>query len=130
MKYRDQFKQAEKNGETEVISSIFKKEWSKNEEIVGKLISMTEITDAKFDKAYYSYLFATDEGNIKAALGAGVDQEVRPFMRVGETYLVRFKGKIDTGKGSPMKVFEVIRRKPKTEPDLEDVGQSELPLEE
>jgi len=130
LKYKDLYKQAEKNGQTEVISSIFKKDWSRNEEIVGRLVSLTEITDAKFDKAYFSYLFATDEGNIKTALGAGVDQEVRPFMRLGETYLVRFKGKIDTGKGSPMKQFEVVRIKPEAEPGAEDIGQPGLPLEE
>jgi len=124
------YTQAQKNGQTKPISSIFKKEWKNKEEIIGRLISLAEITDPKFQKSYFSYLFNTDDGNIKTALGAGVDQEVRPFMKIGEIYWIQFTGLVDTGKGSPMKTFKVEHIVTDQEPDLSDVGQVELPLEE
>ncbi|GAH61399.1 unnamed protein product [marine sediment metagenome] len=109
MKYRDQYKQAQKNGDVRAISSVMKKDWGKNEDIIGVLKNVSQVHNDKYDSDYYSYLFATDDGNIKCSLGAAVDQDVRPFMKLGELYLVRFKGEVDTGKGNPMKQFEIMR---------------------
>jgi hypothetical protein len=130
MKYKEMYSQAQKNNQTEAISSIFKKEWKKNEEIIGRLINIQPVQDPKFNKEYYSYLFNTDDGNIKTALGAGVDGEVRPFMVTGEVYRVQFQGTVDTGKGSPMKVFKVEHIITDQEPEHSDVGQSddEIPI--
>lgn len=121
MKYADIEKQARKNNALQPISSIFKKDWKKGETITGRLISMTEITSDKFKSTYFSYLFNTDDGNIKTALGAGVDQEVRPFMKVGQIFVIISKGTQDIGKGSNMKVFDVLRV-----PEEGDSAESEV----
>lgn len=120
MKYADIVKEARKNDALQPISSTFKKDWKKGESFVGRLMSMTELTSDKFKSTYISYLFNTDEGNIKTALGAGVDQEVRPFMRCGQVFIVTSKGKVNTGKGNEMKVFDVVRV-----PEGEESGDTE-----
>lgn len=107
MKYADIYKEARKNDNVQSISSVFKTDWKKGEVVMGRLISITELESPKFNKKYFSYLFNTDEGNIKTSLGAGVDAEVKPFMKYGEIYRVEYKGDKDIGKGKPMKIFDV-----------------------
>lgn len=123
MKYRDQYKQAMKNGDVRAISSVMKKDWSRNEDIVGVLKNVSQVHNDKFDSDYNSYLFATDDGNIKCSLGAAVDQDVAPFMKLGELYLVRYKGDVDTGKGNPMKQFEIMRVPSDVTDEVDNVGQ-------
>lgn len=125
MTYKDQYKQATKAGEVRSISSILKKEWNKNEDLIGVLKSITPIHNEKLNSDYFSYLFSTDDGNIKCALGAGVDQDVKPFMRVGELYCIRFKGMQATGKGNDMKVFEVMRVPSDITDEQPETGQVE-----
>ena len=123
MTYADQYKQATKRGDVRAISSVLKKEWKKNEDLIGVLKSITPVHNVKLDSDYFSYLFSTDDGAIKCALGAGVDQDVKPFMRVGELYCVRFKGEVNTGKGNPMKVFEIMRVPSDLTEEVPEVGQ-------
>lgn len=107
MSYADVYKEARKNENVQSISSVFKTDWKKGEIILGRLISITELQSPKFNKSYFSYLFNTDDGNFKTSLGAGVDAEVKPFLKYGEIYRIEYKGDKDIGKGSPMKVFDV-----------------------
>lgn len=123
MTYSDQYKQAEKNGNVKSIGCTLKKEWKKNEELIGVLKGVTPMHNQRINSDYFSYVFATDKGAIKCALGAGVDQDVKPFMKIGELYLVRFKGMLNTGKGNEMKVFEIKRVPSDLTDDEPDTGQ-------
>lgn len=125
MKYADMVREAKKNDSLEKITSVFKKDWKKGEVLTGRLMSMEPIENEKMKSKYFSYLFNTDEGNVKTALGAGVDREVRPFMEVGRVYIITFKGTEDIGKGREMKRFEIVHVALGEEAEVALAGPSE-----
>lgn len=82
--------------------------WEKSgQQIIGCFISRNEVTGTLGGKAYYQYLFDTDEGRVKFSLGSSADGEVGATLVPGQVYGVTYKGKEKIKGGRQVNRFNV-----------------------
>ena len=111
---------AKRSGATKSLSPDFH-EWKKTgQTLVGKFVASSPIKSTLSEDTYNHYLFETDEGLIKFALGGATDKEAGILMIPGRVYVVEYQGKIDISSGRRVNKFGVS--------ELTDLD--ETPLEE
>ncbi len=93
MKYAEAYSKAKKEKRTETITPEYVTFEKEKAFVVGQFIGYAAVASSQGDGYYNQYLFNTDVGLVKFALGNATDKEIIPLMRVGEVYHVEFQGK-------------------------------------
>jgi len=93
MKFIEAHKKAEKEERTEKITPEYVTFEKEKAFVVGQFIGYAEVASSQGDGFYNQYLFNTDIGLVKFAVGSATDKEIIPLMRIGEVYHVEFHGK-------------------------------------
>jgi hypothetical protein len=115
MGYKEIYEKAKNEGQVKELTAQYK-EWKQpNDIIVGKFISTNKVQSRLGGSEYNQYLFETDEGLIKFALGAITDHEALPLMKPGGIYAIEYQGKQQIQGGRQVNRFNV------TEVDTSDV---------
>ena len=105
MSYTDEYKKAKESGALRQITAEYH-EWKKEKDfIIGRFVHVNTVPGKRSDTVYNQYLFETDNGLIKFALGGATDNEAGAMMRKGEVYRVEFKGTEALGGGRRVNKF-------------------------
>lgn len=89
-----------------VTPTYFK--WKKEgDQIIGAYISHAPVQSRLGDKEYNQYIFETDDGMVKFALGRSADNEVTPILAAGVVYAITFQGKESIAGGRSVNRFEI-----------------------
>jgi len=107
MTYEEMYKKAEQSKELQNLTPVFKEFRKKGERIVGKLVSYIDTDSSAGEGTYKQYLFETDEGLVKFALGAATDKEIVPLMNFGKIYAIEFLETIKISGGRNVNKFKV-----------------------
>jgi hypothetical protein len=82
--------------------------WEKEGQcIVGAFISYNPVQSRLGGTEYNQYIFETDNGLIKFALGRSADSEVTPVLAKGVVYAITYQGKERISGGRQVNRFEI-----------------------
>ena len=84
----------------------------KGSKIVGKLKGVAAVQSSLSAGTYNQYLMEADAGLTKFHLGAAVDKEVAPMMRVDQIYYIEYLGKVKISGGRSVNKFKVLEIDP------------------
>lgn len=105
--YREKYRKAVKAKGTRSITPVYR-EWGKDgDQVVGMFLSRTHVQGSLGVEGYFQYLFDTDEGLVKLALGKATDNEVGEAFQKGVVYVITFRGKEKIGGGRTVNKFLV-----------------------
>jgi hypothetical protein len=108
MGYKELAKEAVKSGAAKTLTAKWI-EWSKaGQQIIGKLIAKNIVKSTAGGSDYKQYLFDTDDGHVKFALGSATDSDTGQLMTEGGIYSVTFKGQEKLKGGRKINRFEII----------------------
>ena len=83
-------------------------EWKKEgDKIIGAFITRTEVQSRLGGQSYNQYLFDTDDGLIKFALGRMADSELQDQFVKGGIYAIEYRGKEKIAGGRSVNRFSV-----------------------
>ena len=117
--YKSMYNRAKKDG-TVIKRTAQYKEWDeKGDIIIGKFISANPVQSKMSDGSYNQYLFETDDGLVKFALGKSTDQEVSEILVKFNIYAIEFLGQEDLTGGRRVNKFNVLEIAPPGEPGAE-----------
>ncbi len=108
MKYQEMMEEAEGNKQLRQLTAEYVKFDNAGTKVVGMLMGKNEVQGRLSDKSYTQYLFDTDDGLIKCALGSANDGEAGTLMQVGGIYSITFLGTESMGGGRRVNQFEVV----------------------
>ena len=121
------YEQAKKDKTLKPVTASYKK-WEKDgDEVIGQFVSRSTVDSSMGTGTYFQYLFKTDEGMIKFALGSSNDNEIGAIMSPGLVYRIVYKGKEDLQRGRRVNRFE-CENIPVDAELLEDVADIENPF--
>lgn len=75
--------------------------------IVGRLRGTAEVDSQLGTGTYLQYLFDTDDGLVKFAMGRATDNELRTVLKVGHVYQITFLGTVKIKGGRSVNQFRV-----------------------
>jgi len=107
MGYKDQYKKAKEEKTLENVSPEFMKFTEKGAQIVGKFIASFPVKSTRGEGYYNQYLFETDLGLVKFALGSATDKEISNIVFVGGVYAITYEGKEELTGGHTVNKFKV-----------------------
>lgn len=98
---------AQKNDTLSSLTPLFI-EWKKDGQcIVGKFLSKNSVKSSLSDGTYNQYVFETDGGLVKFALGSAADADFGNTLRAGNVYLITYAGKVKIGQKRHVNKFTV-----------------------
>lgn len=109
MGFREQYNAAEKAKTTVKLSAKYIEFKDKGQVIIGRFIRSNAVQSSLGVGTYLQYLFNTDEGMVKFALGRATDAEAGAMLVVGGVYSITYKGKEKLAGGRQLNVFEVVQ---------------------
>lgn len=126
MNYAELAKQKMKDKQTKELTANYI-EWKEDgQTIIGRYESRNSVKSQSKDGFYYQYLFDTDDGNVKIALGSATDNAAASLMCIGGIYQITYEGKVQLSAGRRMNKFTILELEP---PDENVVGgQSDIPF--
>lgn len=125
--YKELYEQAKKDKSLKPVTASYLR-WEKDgQEVIGQFISKSPVTSSLGKGEYNQYLFKTDEGMVKFALGSSNDNEIGAIMKKGLLYRVIYKGKEDLQNGRRVNRFE-CEHIPADPDELEDLGDVSNPF--
>lgn len=107
MNYQKMYEKAKKAKKLVNKTPAYVKWEKKGEMIIGAFVSSVSIGSKIADGEYNQYLFDTDEGLVKFALGRAADNEVNHIFKEGCVYSVEFLGKEDIQGGKRVNKFSI-----------------------
>lgn len=108
MSYQDLYERAKREDRIADLTPTFH-EWKKEGEfIVGEFVHKAEVTSSLGSGTYYQYLFRTDDGLVKFAVGQATDKEVGPSLVPGRVYAVEYRGQVKIAQGRKVNKFKVL----------------------
>jgi hypothetical protein len=107
MKFSEMKDKAKKAGAVSSLSPTYYEFEKKGASIVGRYKGRGEVSSSLGPGKYFQYLFETDDGLIKCALGAATDKEAGQLMEIGKVYVVTFQGKSKISGGRSVNKFIV-----------------------
>lgn len=126
MGYAEQFKKAKTAKEVKSLSPKYR-EWKKDGDvIVGRFLAKNSVQGQLGGGNYNQYLFDTDAGLTKFALGRATDNEAGILMGIGGVYAVTYHGQEQLKGGRVINRFDIIEIEPPTETVVG--GQGDLPF--
>lgn len=108
MNYKEQLAQARKDKTVKSLSATYVEWKSKGDCIVGRMLSRNTVTGQRGGRAYNQYLFETDDGLVKCALGTATDGEAGALMVIGGVYAITFEGQENLSGGRKINRFTVL----------------------
>ena len=106
--YKKMLEEATKNKATKSIQPVYHDWATDGKHILGVFVSKAEVDSRFAGKGYYQYIFDTDEGLRKVALGRAADNDMAETFSPGMLYSIIFKGKEEIGGNKSVNVFEVL----------------------
>jgi len=106
--YKKSYDEAKKAGKTIERTAKYIKLDTKGEIIVGRFISAQAVASNLGGDTYNQYLFETDEGFIKFALGRAADHEIGAVLIKNCVYAIEFLGQEDLTGGRRVNKFKMV----------------------
>lgn len=126
MGYKEQFEAAKKEGTIKQLSAQFIEWKEKEQSVVGRLVARVAVSSTLSAGQYNHYLFETDEGLVKFALGRATDNEAGQLMGKGGIYSVVYQGQEKISGGRKINRFEITEIEPPIETPVG--GASDIPF--
>ena len=108
MKYDDMYKEAEENKKLKQLTAEYFEFKEKGMGFIGCLKGIQAVTSKLGGSEYNQYLFETDNGLVKCALGRATDGEAGALMKVGTVYSVTFLGSEPLAGGRKVNRFDIF----------------------
>ena len=131
MNYKEMIEQARINKELTQLTAAYVKFDKPGVNVTGLLMGKNPVAGGLSDKSYNQYLFDTDDGLVKCALGSANDGEAGVLMEVGQVYSITFTGQEALAGGRRVNCFDVFAIGPEIETpvggDDDKVPEEETP---
>lgn len=129
MKFTELHNKAAKEKRVEKITPEYVAFEKEKAFVVGQFIGYAAVASSQGEGTYNQYLFNTDAGLIKFAVGNATDKEIIPLMRIGELYHVQFLGKekLDAKRSVNKFLVEHIPITPEERQELELIDIPAIP---
>lgn len=124
--YRKQYNQAVADKTARSLTAKFVEWKDVDQQIVGKLLAKNIVKGSVGGVPYNQYLFDTDEGLVKCALGSATDAEAGQLMQIGGIYSITFGGQEKLKGGHKINRFEVLELGEVSEGSVD--GGSDVPF--
>lgn len=124
MTYKSAYEKAKKEKQLHDLTPKFVEFKEAGACVIGKFIDSVEVSSGSGEGFYNQYLFETDEGLTKFALGGATDKELQTTMKPGGVYYIEFKAKVSLAGGKSVnkfQVYEITPPAPGVEKPAEDV---------
>ena len=105
--YRALYENSKKAKTVKSVTPEYFKWKKEGDQIIGAFISYSPVQSRLGDKEYNQYIFETDEGLVKFALGRSADNEVTPILGRGVVYAITFQGKESIAGGRSVNRFDI-----------------------
>lgn len=126
MTYKSLFDEAKKAKKLVKLAAEYIQFEDKGQQIIGKLLNINHVKSSAGEGYYNQYLFDTDKGKVKFALGTATDTDSGALMKIGGVYSVTYKGQETLSGGRKMNQFDIQLV---VEPTEEPVGGgSDIPF--
>lgn len=107
MKYKEAYTSAQKDKRMSKVTPDYL-EWKKEGMfIVGQFVGVSAVASSRGEGSYNQYLFHTDDGLVKFAVGSATDKEIVPLIKQGEVYHIQYLGKEKLDKTRSVNKFMV-----------------------
>ncbi len=104
--YAKMYADAQKDKSVKKLTPKYMK-WEKaGQKVIGAFVSKSVIGSRLNDKEYNQYLFDTDEGLVKFALGGVADAEMSAILVPGVVFCITYLGKTDLEGGKRVNKFD------------------------
>jgi hypothetical protein len=103
--YQKQYAAAKKAGKTTNLTPDYIRWSDKGQQIMGEYISQNEVASGLGTGTYKQYVFDTDDGLKKFALGSAADSEFSGVLAPGFVYCLTYEGKEKIAKGRSVNRF-------------------------
>lgn len=103
--YKELLTEAEKTKTIQPITADYIKWEKEGQSILGRFIASAPVNSSMSEGTYNQYLFETDDGLVKFALGQSHDNEIGKVMKRGSVYHIVYEGKEDLPGGRKFKKF-------------------------
>lgn len=107
MSYKEQYAEAKKGKDVKTLTATYIEFKEKGTSIVGRLLSRNTVQSTLGGGTYFQYLFDTDKGMVKFALGRATDSEAGALMGRGGVYAIEFLGQEKISGGRKLNRFNV-----------------------
>lgn len=107
MGYKEQYGEAKKGKALKDLTATYVEFKDKGQKVIGRLLSRNSVQGMLGTGTYFQYLFDTDEGRVKFALGRATDSEAGALMGRGGVYAVEFLGQEKISGGRKLNRFKV-----------------------
>jgi len=108
MKYKEAHEKAHKENRMSKVTPDYL-EWKKSGmKIVGQFVGVSSVPSSRGEGSYNQYLFHTDDGLVKFAVGAATDKEIMPLISRGQVYSIEYLGKEKLDKTRSVNKFMVL----------------------
>ena len=105
--YKKAYEKAKKESRVKQRTAKYIK-WDKpGDEIIGRFISVNPVPSQRGEGHYNQYLFETNEGMVKFALGSATDREAEEIFIKDSVFAVKFLGKEDIAGGQRVNKFDI-----------------------
>lgn len=104
-KYQDMLKAAKEAKALKFLSPKYVEFKKPGTSIVGRFRGRAEVASSLSPGTYNQYLFDTDDGLIKIALGSATDKEAGVLMEENGIYQVTFQGQVKISGGRSVNKF-------------------------
>ena len=108
MGYKEQYEEVTKAKSGRKLSAKYIEWKDKGQQVIGRLLSKNAVDSSLGSGSYFQYLFDTDDGLVKIALGKATDGEAGALMIIGGIYSITFGGQEKLKGGRKINKFEVI----------------------
>lgn len=108
MGYKEQYEAARKDKKVRELSAMFVEWKDKGQQIIGRLVGRNSVVGQFAGSRYNHYLFETDDGLKKFALGGATDNEAGQLMGRGGVYSITYQGQETISAGRKINKFEVV----------------------
>ena len=105
--YKQLYADSRKANTAKSVTPTYHKWKKEGAQIIGAFISYAPVQSRLGDKEYNQYIFETDDGMVKFALGRSADNEVTPILAAGVVYAITFQGKESIAGGRSVNRFEI-----------------------
>lgn len=106
--YAELYEAAQKSKNIRQLTAEYVK-WEKpGDVILGRLVGVSAVQSSVGGGEYNQYLFETDEGLVKFALGRSGDGEIGAVMEKGKVYMINFLGQEELTGGRRVNKFNCI----------------------
>lgn len=107
MKYSEMHEEAQKVKALKTLTPTYFEFEKKGDAIVGRYKGRSPVTSSLGSGEYFQYLFDTDDGLIKIALGQATDKEAGQLLESGKVYVVEYLGQVKISGGRKVNKFDV-----------------------